>query len=1173
MENSKNVLSVGFMNIRGQTGLTRAKQYQIESFLISHSLDVLHLQEIHISEDSFSSCDRICSSYIIISNNAASKYGTASIIKSHLIPENILMDTNGRAVVFNIGNLTLANLYLPSGTDSLSRSQRENYFSETIPQLLLNRQDCGIVGGDMNCITRNQDCTHYPESKKSPSLVRLISIFDMTDSYRSLFPSKQVFSHYYNSGQAGHGATRIDRSYHWGQVEVKDAKYEAVAFSDHMAYVVTISTPSLSACMFSPKSRPLFKVRPEVICDKVFQDQLAESMADWYVVKERGLDVLTWWELVVKPGVKKLAMKRSKELNWQRRGEINLLLIQQAYIAKKLMDGDLNQYNQLRCVQVEIVQWYEKQSERVIMQSRSDEVDTNEKVRIYHHELHKKHIKRSSILKLQTDEGIKEGHGECASYLEDQVGQLLLYPGVLDSVARHVMLQEVDKVFTDQDNSKLLSMPTPDEVRKVLAKSNLSAAPGSDGIPSLLYDKCWDTLGLPLTEVVQAVHGGGIPTASMQASLMVFGTKPKKPNSLKPGDKRRISLLNSDFKVLTGIEASRFGSTATHTLSPVQLVAGSDRRIHHGINMARDAIQQASKSRKSCGILDLDFMAGFDWLEMDWVYQVLSKKGVCQEVINRIKRIYDHSSTTVVVNNILGQSFSNIRGSLRQGDLPSMYWFGVGIDPLLNYLERRLTGIPITSLPVAGPTQEGATDHHLAPVEQKYVVVAYADDVKPSITSMEEFDIVDHGCSLLERASGVKLHRDPSAGKVKFLPLGRWRASLTQEDLPHQYVQLSDHLDFVGVELRATYQQTRKVNGDIIQDKVRKIVGSWKSGRFMPLVLRPYSVNTYALSKVWFKCSSVNLRSMDMDFITSQVKSWIYQDCLEKPSELVLYRDSIDGGLGLFHVRMRSLAILIRSFLETAINPCFRHSLLHEILYRFHVLGEDSIPDPGYLPYYDREFFQTIKHYKETSHMNIAVMTTKQWYRTLLEDRVLMQPYDPNSPPVLLPVRVESLLPNVDWKSAWRLLRTKGLRSLQSSFLFKLLHQLLPTQDRISRITRDSGMCKVCLVANDDLLHALLQCPDSRAAGDHLLGLVQVAIPDLPPDKLLRLDFGTELNEVDVLPLLTIISTGLMYIWQARVEKKRPTQYKMRAEIEAEISILRKSRYWASADRVLEIIV
>ena len=138
---------------------------------------------------------------------------------------------------------------------------------------------------------------------------------------------------------------------------------------------------------------------------------------------------------------------------------------------------------------------------------------------------------------------------------------------------------------------------------------------------------------------------------------MVFGSKPKKPNSRKPGDKRRISFLNSDFNVLTGLEALRFGDTATHTLSPVQLVAGS------GINLARDAINQAGKSRKGCGLLDLDFMAGFDWLEMGWVDMVSDRKEVCQEVIDRIGRLYSDSTTTVVVNNILGESFLNIRGS------------------------------------------------------------------------------------------------------------------------------------------------------------------------------------------------------------------------------------------------------------------------------------------------------------------------------------------------------------------------------------------------------------------------------------------------------------------------------------------------------------------------------
>ena len=108
-----NILSVAYINIRGQTGLTSAKQTQLETFIVRNNLDVLHLQEINITEDSFSTCNIISSSYNIISNNSPSKYVTASIIRSDLIPENILLDSNDRSIVFNIGTITLANLYLP----------------------------------------------------------------------------------------------------------------------------------------------------------------------------------------------------------------------------------------------------------------------------------------------------------------------------------------------------------------------------------------------------------------------------------------------------------------------------------------------------------------------------------------------------------------------------------------------------------------------------------------------------------------------------------------------------------------------------------------------------------------------------------------------------------------------------------------------------------------------------------------------------------------------------------------------------------------------------------------------------------------------------------------------------------------------------------------------------
>ena len=492
-------------------------------------------------------------------------------------------------------------------------------------------------------------------------------------------------------------------------------------------------------------------------------------------------------------------------------------------------------------------------------------------------------------------------------------------------------------------------------------------------------------------------------------------------------------------------------------------MAGDDRRIHHGINLARDAVQQAGKNKSGCGLLDLDFLAGFDWLDMAWVYLVLAKKGLSETVINRIKNLYADSISVVMVNNVQGRAINNLRGSLRQGDVPSMFWFAVGIDPLLLYLEKRLKGIPITSLPVLGPSPEHERSSTVENLRQDFKLIAYADDVKPAISSMQEFYLVDRACSLLEQASGVKLHRNPDSGKVKFLPLGRWRGTLTQEDLPHQYVRLSDFLDFVGVELRATFSLTRKANGDILQTRIKNTVGPWKSGRFMPLSQRAFSANCYALSKVWFKCCVVNLRVQDITVITSQIKSWMYQDLLLKPSELVLYRGTDVGGLGLMCVKMRSLALLVRTFLETSINPKFRHSLFHEQLFRYHVLGESNLPDPGFTPYYDRDFFDLIIHYKNNSPLNIATMTTKQWYSVLLEDKVIMNPATEVSAATLIPVRIETIHPNTDWPAVWKLVRMKGLGSELISFQLKMLHSLLPTRDRVARLGLDEGQAGLCL--------------------------------------------------------------------------------------------------------------
>jgi hypothetical protein len=168
---------------------------------------------------------------------------------------------------------------------------------------------------------------------------------------------------------------------------------------------------------------------------------------------------------------------------------------------------------------------------------------------------------------------------------------------------------------------------------------------------------------------------------------------------------------------------------------------------------------------------------------------------------------------------------------------------------------------------------------------------------------MQEFSLVDKAMGLFEKASGCKLHRDPASKKCKFLPLARWRGTLQQEDIPCPYMSLSDHLEMLGVELRATWAKTRKANGDACQTRVVNTTRQWKAGKFMHMTLRSWSLNQYCLPKIWFKSHCVDIRVQDVSKITSLVKGWLYQDQLIKPEEMIMYRESSLGGLGIHSVQ------------------------------------------------------------------------------------------------------------------------------------------------------------------------------------------------------------------------------------------------------------------------------
>ena len=148
---------VAHINCYGQTKLPVSKQLEIQNFVSVNKIDILHMQECLISDETFQTCKFITSNFNNIPNNTPTltHFGTASLVRCDIEISNIHRDDQGRAIVFDAVNCTWANLYLPSGNQQ--KQLREEYSSRIIPQLLSRKLASGSAGGDLNCITASLD--------------------------------------------------------------------------------------------------------------------------------------------------------------------------------------------------------------------------------------------------------------------------------------------------------------------------------------------------------------------------------------------------------------------------------------------------------------------------------------------------------------------------------------------------------------------------------------------------------------------------------------------------------------------------------------------------------------------------------------------------------------------------------------------------------------------------------------------------------------------------------------------------------------------------------------------------------------------------------------------------------------------------------------------------------
>ena len=252
-----------------------------------------------------------------------------------------------------------------------------------------------------------------------------------------------------------------------------------------------------------------------------------------------------------------------------------------------------------------------------------------------------------------------------------------------------------------------------DELHSAIKKGKQRKAPGPDGICHEFYKKFWDIIKHDLLDIINNMYlEGQVAEDQKHGNLVCL---PKIDSPLHPGHYRPLSILNTDYKLLTQILATRLRVMSEQILHRNQYCGRNDLSIYDGIATVRDIIAHAEDSRYPICILTIDFKDAFDKLSHEYLFHILREYGFSDTFCHRLRTTYANATSTLTINGNTTTPIS-IKSGVRQGCPLSMILFSLCINPLLIKLDSMLQGISV---------RNNST---------KTKVVAYADDVTIFLT-------------------------------------------------------------------------------------------------------------------------------------------------------------------------------------------------------------------------------------------------------------------------------------------------------------------------------------------------------------------------------------------------------------------------------------------------------
>ena len=844
---------------------------------------VIFLQETHTDKKIEAIWERDWGGKILFSHGTSGSKGVAILLPTSIEykVENTIEDPNGRFIATQISLSSsvfwLCNCYAPCA----NKPHDQLAWLEQIQNILdLNSDKNIIIGGDLNDVfiphlDKYKCPPNTPETEYVKAWKTLCNDIDLSDAWRLLNPTTRQYTWRQGGSAKTLKQSRLD---YWLTsnhllYELRETIIEAGFRSDHSLISISYFKKETSE-----RGPSYWRFNASLLKDREYIDYIKEKINNFKIKYQDEPNHSLTWDLI-KMEIRSSTICFSKNKSTKNRNNLNETIQKLTTLEKSMaaMPTDI-QMEQIHAYKSEIEAYNNEKSAGILIRSKADWTELGEKNTRYFLNLEKRNYNNKCITKLIKDnkEEITEKE-EILTYEHNFYKKLYSNPNDCNEAER----EELFKLFNDetilkisQANNELCEQEISiEEIGKALKELKNGKSPGTDGFTPDFYKFFWSDIKYHVfNSILYATQNNMLSIEQRRGIINLIPKKNKDIRFLK--NWRPISLLNTDYKIITKLLATRIKSVLPEVINEDQVAYLKGRYIGQNIRLIFD-IMEYTKDNKIPGILTfLDFEKAFDTINWEVIQDALTTFGLGENFKSWVKIIYNNTEACVT-NNGYSSNFFKLERGVRQGCPLSAYLFIMVVELLSHQIRKNnlIKGIKI--------------GNHETKIAQM------ADDTTIFVEDIDSLEIVLLTTTKFQKYAGLKLNTTKTEAM--------WLGSLKNSQNTPLGLKWVKETSSLGIFFSYNTDYIKQKNFTDKSKAFKQLLDMW-SQRDLSLLGKITILKSLAFSMVIYQCSILNCPESFLDCINKHAFDFLWNYKPDKIKRTAIIADYADGGLKMLDI-------------------------------------------------------------------------------------------------------------------------------------------------------------------------------------------------------------------------------------------------------------------------------